>query len=83
MRTKFTCSGTNTPSRASNLQRAHNRELMPDHPSEYPQATHPNGPSDDVLITMYQGGDTLAFRTLVDRHRERVRNVIYSVLNAP
>ncbi|MBL0175295.1 MAG: sigma-70 family RNA polymerase sigma factor [Ignavibacteria bacterium] len=56
---------------------------MPDHPSEYPQAISPNGPSDDVLITMYQGGDALAFRTLVDRHRERVRNVIYSVLNAP
>ena len=54
---------------------------MQDHPREPMQPRPPGGPSDDVLITMMQGGDPTAFRTLVDRYRERIRNVIYSVLN--
>ena len=37
--------------------------------------------SDDVLITLVQSGDEGAFRLLVDRHKERVRNLIYSILN--
>ncbi len=37
--------------------------------------------SDDVLITLVQSGDEVAFRLLVDRYRERIRNLIYSILN--
>lgn len=54
---------------------------MPDTTRDYTQARLTGGPSDDVLITMIQGGDTLAFRALVDRYRERIRNVVWSVLN--
>ena len=49
---------------------------MPDTTRDYTQARLTGGPSDDVLITMIQGGDTLAFRALVDRYRERIRNVV-------
>ena len=37
--------------------------------------------SDDVLIMLVQSGDEGAFRPLVDRYKERVRNLIYSILN--
>lgn len=36
--------------------------------------------SDDILITLFQGGDEHAFKCLVERYQERIRNVIYSVL---
>lgn len=36
--------------------------------------------SDDILITRFQTGDRDSFRVLVDRHRERVRNLVYSIL---
>lgn len=36
---------------------------------------------DDVLITLFQGGDERAFRVLVERYQERIRNLIYSILN--
>ncbi len=35
--------------------------------------------SDEALITMFQGGDRSTYRVLVDRHRERVRNVVFSI----
>ena len=41
----------------------------------------PDERSDEVLITLIQGGDDGAFRLLVDRYKERVRNLIYSILN--
>ena len=41
----------------------------------------PDDRSDDVLITLVQSGDEGAFRPLVDRYKERVRNLIYSILN--
>ncbi|HWP82789.1 MAG TPA: sigma-70 family RNA polymerase sigma factor [Bacteroidota bacterium] len=37
--------------------------------------------SDETLITLFQQGDTQAFRFLVERHRERVRNLIYSMFH--
>jgi RNA polymerase sigma-70 factor (ECF subfamily) len=37
--------------------------------------------SDDTLITRFQTGECDAFRILVNRHRERVRNLVYSILN--
>lgn len=37
--------------------------------------------SDDVLITLFQGGEEEVFRYLVDRYSERVRNLIYSIFN--
>ncbi len=37
--------------------------------------------NDDVLITLFQGGDQKAFRILVERYQERIRNLIYSILN--
>ncbi len=36
---------------------------------------------DDVLITLFQSGDERAFRILVERYQERIRNLIYSILN--
>ncbi len=38
---------------------------------------------DDILVTRVQSGDENAFRLLVDRHGERVRNLIHSVFHAP
>ena len=37
--------------------------------------------SDDILITLFQSGEEAVFRVLVDRHKERVRNLIYSILS--
>ncbi len=37
--------------------------------------------SDDVLITLFQNGEEKAFRILVDRYQEKVRNLIYSIFN--
>jgi RNA polymerase sigma-70 factor, ECF subfamily len=38
---------------------------------------------DDVLVTLFQAGESDMFRLLVERHRERVRGLIYSILNDP
>jgi RNA polymerase sigma-70 factor (ECF subfamily) len=40
-----------------------------------------DGKSDDILITLFQSGEKGVFRFLVERHRERVRNLIYSIFN--
>ncbi|HLP15622.1 MAG TPA: sigma-70 family RNA polymerase sigma factor [Bacteroidota bacterium] len=39
--------------------------------------------SDEALITMFQGGDRSIYRVLVDRHKDRVRNVVYSIFRDP
>lgn len=39
--------------------------------------------SDDVLITLFQAGEERAFKVLVERYQERIRNLIYSVLRDP
>jgi RNA polymerase sigma-70 factor (ECF subfamily) len=39
--------------------------------------------SDEVLITLVQQGDRGAFRLLVERHQERIRNLIYSIFHEP
>jgi RNA polymerase sigma-70 factor (ECF subfamily) len=35
--------------------------------------------SDEVLITLFQGGEREVYRILVERHQERVRNLIFSI----
>ena len=37
--------------------------------------------SDEVLITLVQQGEPGAFRVLVERHQERIRNLIYSIFH--
>lgn len=37
---------------------------------------------DDILVTRFQTGDESAFRQLMERHSERVRNLIYSIFNS-
>ena len=39
--------------------------------------------SDDLLITLFQRGDEGAFRLLVERHAQRVRNLVFSIFNDP
>ncbi len=39
--------------------------------------------SDEVLITLVQQGESGAFRVLVERHQERIRNLIYSIFHEP
>ena len=39
--------------------------------------------SDEVLITLFQSGEQAAFRVLVERYQERVRNLIYSIFHEP
>lgn len=43
----------------------------------------PEPRSDDILITLFQSGDERAFRYLVERYAQRVRNLIYSIFNDP
>ncbi len=44
------------------------------------KAIHPGTHDDDVLVTVFQAGDTSAFRHLVERHEQRVRTLIRSML---
>ncbi len=37
---------------------------------------------DDILITRFQSGDENAFRLLMERHTERVRNLIFSIFHS-
>jgi RNA polymerase sigma-70 factor (ECF subfamily) len=46
--------------------------------TEHPAVTH----DDDVLVTLFQGGDRDAFRLLVERHERRVRAMIASLLGS-
>ena len=39
--------------------------------------------SDDYLVRRFQNGDKGAFRLLVERHQERVRNLIHSIFQDP
>ena len=39
--------------------------------------------SDEVLITLVQQGDQAAFRVLVERYQERIRNLIFSIFHQP
>ncbi len=39
--------------------------------------------SDEVLITLFQGGDRHVFKTLIQRYQERIRNLIYSIFHEP
>lgn len=38
-------------------------------------------PSDDLLITRFQAGDEDAFRRLLERYAERVRNLVYGIFH--
>lgn len=37
--------------------------------------------SDEVLITLFQNGERHVYRFLVERYRERIRNLIYSIFH--
>ena len=37
--------------------------------------------SDEILITLFQNGERAVYRMLVERHQERVRNLIYSIFH--
>lgn len=39
--------------------------------------------SDEALITLFQQGEEGAFRVLVNRYQEKLRNLIYSIFNEP
>ena len=39
--------------------------------------------SDEVLITLVHQGEHTAFRVLVERYQERIRNLIYSIFHEP
>jgi RNA polymerase sigma-70 factor, ECF subfamily len=59
----------------------HETEIMIEQALEHAPPPMPRDMSDDVLITLFQGGDRAVFRTLVERYQERIRNLIYAVLN--
>lgn len=48
-----------------------------------PSSVEMSQKSDDVLITLFQSGEVEAFRFLVERHQERVRNLVYSIFHDP
>ncbi|MGH2568145.1 MAG: sigma-70 family RNA polymerase sigma factor [Bacteroidota bacterium] len=39
--------------------------------------------NDEILITLFQQGEEAAFRVLVERYQEKVRNLIYSIFHEP
>ncbi len=39
--------------------------------------------SDDILIKLFQNGEKDVYRYLVERHQEKVRNIIFSIFNDP
>ncbi|MCZ7555285.1 MAG: sigma-70 family RNA polymerase sigma factor [Bacteroidia bacterium] len=44
--------------------------------------SHARDLSDDLLVTRFQGGDHDAFRHIMDRHCERIRNLIFTMFNS-
>ena len=44
-------------------------------------APRPGALSDDALVTMFQAGDEKVFRVIVERYKERIRNVIANILH--
>lgn len=40
-----------------------------------------NEPGDDLLITRFQAGDEDAFRVLLERYTERIRNLVFSIFH--
>jgi RNA polymerase sigma-70 factor (ECF subfamily) len=56
-------------------------EAMADHVEEQ-TATHPAiDPGDDLLITRFQAGDEDAFRRLLERYAERIRNLVFGIFH--
>lgn len=49
--------------------------------NERPNGRSAEPRSDDTLIVLFQNGDRQAFRELVERYQERVRNLIYSIFH--
>ena len=41
----------------------------------------PERQSDEVLITLFQSGDDTAFRKLVERYQEKIRNLVYAIVH--
>jgi RNA polymerase sigma-70 factor (ECF subfamily) len=50
-------------------------------PSERSQlGASPESRSDEVLITLFQSGDETAFRKLVERYQEKIRNLVHTIV---
>ena len=50
--------------------------------TEQQTAPHPvTEPGDDLLITRFQAGDEDAFRRLLERYAERIRNLVYGIFH--
>lgn len=50
--------------------------------TEQQTAPHPvTEPGDDLLITRFQAGDEDAFRWLLERYAERIRNLVYGIFH--
>jgi RNA polymerase sigma-70 factor, ECF subfamily len=64
-----------------NVEAMQETDTMIEPALDQPTSPAPHAMSDDVLITLFQGGDREVFRMLVDRYRERIRNLIYAVLS--
>ena len=41
------------------------------------------GKSDEVLVSLFQAGESGVFRLLVERHQEQIRNLLYSIFHEP
>lgn len=39
--------------------------------------------SDEILVTLFQQGEESAFRIVVERYQEKIRNLIYSIFSEP
>lgn len=61
----------------------HNQKPMAYQTVEPPVEVPLQAKSDEVLITLVQQGERNAFRILVERHQERIRNLIYSIFREP
>ena len=43
--------------------------------------SRPERQSDEILITLFQSGEEGAFRTLVERYQEKIRNLVHTILH--
>ena len=61
----------------------HNKQPMAYQTLAQPAELPLHEKSDEVLITLVHQGEHVAFRVLVERYQERIRNLIYSIFHEP
>jgi RNA polymerase sigma-70 factor, ECF subfamily len=54
---------------------------MTEHKIPKPNSEELRKMNDDALITAFQGGDRDVYRILVERHQERIRNLLFSIFH--